>query len=251
MDTNPVIAFRTFISQLGINAEQAVVSSQGGVLGIRAELEISPEDFVQRAEDDFELGGSAALLNSATNAKRAIRCQVNRILSSVGYDPAAIKIKQKLDLIGQLGFLRPRLLRKVDAARNLLEHEYKCPTIEAVEETIELAALFVEASSQALKGFKSEFSIGNENDYLPGSHVSFHNELSFGFSDEKKEFQIRAYKGQRPDDTSGHESFIGRTLIRPSDAIFNCLIRLSIYGDSLWEGKKKQALADFFSQIQK
>lgn len=60
------------------------VTSGGGSFGL-ADLEISPVEFLMLAEDDFERGGLAALVNATANAKRAIVSQLDQLLTSFGY----------------------------------------------------------------------------------------------------------------------------------------------------------------------
>jgi hypothetical protein len=239
-------AIGNLVRELGIGRDKAIVLSCGGFRPEES-LDIAPEHFLQRAEDDLALGGTAALLNCVTNAKRAIRCQIDRVLLTLGYDPKTLKIRQKLELIGILGFVRPRLLQRVDDARNLLEHDYKMPRMEEVEPAVELAILFVEATNRGLNGFEGDFSIGNEEEYVQGGY-RFANELSVGFYENpSKHFVIYGIRDQTAEEDSGKR--IGKVVVDTSDPIYAYLIRISILGHTDWETKKTTAVREFLAAL--
>lgn len=66
----------------------------GGSFGM-ADLKTSPAEFLSLAEDDFERGGLAALVNATTNAKRAIVSQLDQLLISFGYQPLRWNVPKK------------------------------------------------------------------------------------------------------------------------------------------------------------
>ena len=156
---------RQLVVILEIRKEQAIRISSGGS-PLTCPFAVTPEDFLERAEGDFEIGGTAAVLNAITNAKRAIDCQVDTVLAVLGFHPNQISRAQKLQFLLDTGFVAPRILRQVNDARNLLEHEYRSPTPSVVEEALDIAALFVGATSRHLQVFEDEFIIGNENEQL-------------------------------------------------------------------------------------
>ena len=123
---------KTLVATLGIDSDRAVILPNSGDY-LRHNFEVNPEDFLEQAEEDYENGGNAALLNSITNAKRAIRSQIDEALYYLGFDPHKMRIQRMVELLREVGDVAPRILRKVDDTRNLLEHEYKMPTIQEVE----------------------------------------------------------------------------------------------------------------------
>ena len=64
-------------------------------------------------------------------------------------------------LIARCGFAAPRILKRVNDARNLLEHEYVHPTPETTEEALDIATLFVNATRRHFQMFMGEFHVGN------------------------------------------------------------------------------------------
>lgn len=155
------------------------VTSGGGGLDL-FEFEINPYDFLMRAEDDYDLGGDAASLNALTNAKRAITGQMDQALLSFGYPATRWDIPKKLAVLDQLGFMVPRVLRKVSSVRNLLEHEYRRPDNIQVEEALDLAALFLASIRPRLQLFPDEFCVGNRSEQM--DCFSFERQLSFSMS---------------------------------------------------------------------
>ena len=155
-------------------------------------MDITPDDFMDQAEEDLERGGDTALLNALTSAKRAIHAQVDQALGSLGLlDSKSRKQARRFDLFGSLGFVAPRVLSRVTELRNVLEHEYRRPTLEQVHVAVDLAALFVEAAARHLRSFDVEFTLGNDSDILP--RVIFSKGLRFEFDGDDKEYEIHAW----------------------------------------------------------
>jgi hypothetical protein len=140
----------------------AVPSGGGGLL--MHELDVDPYDFLLLAEEDWERGGLAAELNAITNAKRAIVAQMDQALLSFGYPAIPWNVPKKIETLQSLGLVTPRILRRVSATRNLLEHEYRRPSFKDVEDAIDLAALFVASIKPLLMVFGDQFSVGNADE---------------------------------------------------------------------------------------
>ncbi len=76
-----------------------------------------------------------------------------------------MKIKSKVALLKEIGIVAPRILRKVDEPRNSLEHSYKDPTIQEVEDALDIAALFIEATNRSINPIRSWFNMVNSDEY--------------------------------------------------------------------------------------
>ena len=83
-------------------------------------FDIEPEDFLGRAEDDYQQGGTSASLNSINNSKRAIYSKMGQALVWLGFDARRLKVLNKVELLGSLGFVTPRILKRVTTPRNYL-----------------------------------------------------------------------------------------------------------------------------------
>jgi len=190
------VTLRDLILFVGLKRGKAIVLLSGG-LSLWHEFDISPEDFLQQAEDDFELGGNNARLNALSNAKRAIHAQVDEVLLALGFTAVRANFSRKMELLADLGFVSPRMLRRVNDARNVLEHEYHAPTYEQVEEAIDLASLFVGATKRNLENWENDFSVGNEDEQL--GDEAFSNEIIVEFDQEPKSFCVTGYRGIKLD----------------------------------------------------
>jgi len=177
---------------------------------------------LQQAEDDFELKGNAALLNALSNAKRAIHAQIDEVLVALGYKVKGVTFDKKMRTFSDLGFVAPRLMKRVNRARNLLEHEYKLPTLEEVEEAIDLAGLFVSATKRHSELWEHEFTIGNEDEAVDG--FSFSRQLQFRFAEKEKVFEVFAQKDVHSlEDWRPELNTPFCTAVAKLDHMFNCV----------------------------
>ena len=164
--------------------EHGIKKSVSGGSALNSDFESDAEDFLQAAEDEFELIDYAGALN---NANRAISCQIDEVLECLGYHWKRKQLREKLDLIARCGFAAPRILKRVNDARNLLEHEYVHPAPETTEEALDIATLFVNATRRHFQMFMGEFYVGNGAERIDQFH--FRRELVFTFNDNTPEFR--------------------------------------------------------------
>jgi hypothetical protein len=120
--------------------------SEPRAAGIQEALE--PRDFLNFAVDDsVALGDQRNRVNCLGNSKRAIDCQVDRLIQRLGYLPLARKdrwdIPTKLKFIERVGVVAPRILRRLNTLRNRLEHQFSPPTKAQVEDALDVATLFI------------------------------------------------------------------------------------------------------------
>lgn len=143
---------------------------------IKTDFEISPSDFLKYAEDDLASSSAHKYINALSNAKRSLDCQLDTLLIGFGFYGIAKKgywgFPKKIELLKTLGLLAPRVLSKINRTRNLMEHEFKSPDPEKVEDFIDIVSLFLAATVKytlLLKYYK-EIWIANsaqaENKYV-------------------------------------------------------------------------------------
>lgn len=217
----------------------AALPSGGGGLSMH-ELDVDPYDFLLLAEEDWERGGLAAELNAITNAKRAIVAQMDQALLSFGYPATPWKIPKKIDTLQSLGLVAPRILRRVSSVRNLLEHEYRRPSAKDIEDSIDLAALFLASIKPVITLFSDEFFVGNEDEQVDA--FSFENGLMFSMSlfgrKNPPAFHVWARK-------SGAN--VGEALVDYTQHEFPAVVRLAVAADRGF--KLNEALANFCSLV--
>jgi len=170
--------FTKILLNLKIDFSKTIIERLGGgSLGTNTEL--TPKDFIRFSKQDFAAKDKKGLINSLTNAKRAIDCQIDNALEEFGIMPDKIekaseslinelKLSQKdlpfkLKLIQALGLSPGNLTAKVRNLRNKLEHYYKIPNDVEVEEAIEIAELFILSIESKTKILDDEFVISSSN----------------------------------------------------------------------------------------
>ncbi|WP_282193149.1 hypothetical protein [Romboutsia ilealis] len=156
------------------------------------EFEIKPRDFLLYAKDGFKDKSNKGMINTLSNSKRAIDCQIDWILSYLGYDYLNFKESKyseirsvisafeldndtqkdssiKLRFIQALGIAPIFLVSRIRNLRNKLEHEYILPNEIDIKESIEIAELFINSTENIIfNRFITDYSIGNkykENDW--------------------------------------------------------------------------------------
>lgn len=70
---------------------------------------------------------------------------------------------KKIDFLNSVGIISPRILTKINRRRNLLEHEYKNPNEEEVEDALDIAILFINYTNKYLYRALRECNFVNKN----------------------------------------------------------------------------------------
>ena len=108
--------------------------------------EVTPREYLQFASADLAEGQQRSRINAIGNAKRAIHSHVDFLLHNCGRCLRQANFPTKLQTLQKLGVVAPSLLNKYNRLRNLMEHEYVCPTQEQASEVVDVATLFIEAT---------------------------------------------------------------------------------------------------------
>ena len=110
-------------------------------------FELLPKDFIKFAEEDLNNNDNKSLINSLSNIKRAIDCRVESLLYLFGFYEKSKNenwaFPKKMDLLSKVGVIAQRILKKVNRKRNELEHDFKKPSRENVEDFFDVANLFL------------------------------------------------------------------------------------------------------------
>lgn len=165
-----------------ISRETAVLVDFGGFAIDTYEMNTDPYTFLMQAENDYYQGQSSAALNSISNARRSIFCQVDQALLTFGIEPDR-DYRKNIEKLQRLGLSMPRILRKVSKYRNLLEHEYRIPTKDQIEDALDLASLFLNSINPVLKNIYNEFQLANRDEQV--DDFDFRRNLLFDFRNDK------------------------------------------------------------------
>jgi hypothetical protein len=109
-------------------------------------------------------------VNALSNAKRALDCQVICLLDIFGL----LKIAEskrwgfptKIEALSKIGILAPKILNKINKARNLLEHEFSNPNPDQVNDFIDIVTLFIESTRRYLDNYVNYIETSWINDKL-------------------------------------------------------------------------------------
>lgn len=137
---------------------------------VQVPFPIKPEEYLYFAETDIEESSTRGLVNALSNAKRSLDARVDSVLIAFGLFQIARDrrwtVPKKLEKLSTLGVLTPRVLTKLNRTRNLIEHEFHCPTREQVEDFIDVVALFNESTRLYL------FKVPNDGQVMRTEHDS-------------------------------------------------------------------------------
>ncbi len=127
---------------------------------------ISSAEYLKFAEEDLKEDSDRGRVNALSNAKRSLD---SRIESGFGFHKTAKtecwRMPKKLSVLSDLGILTPRVLTKLNRTRNLIEHEFHCPTREEVEDFVDVVALFNESTKVYLNHLPNDADIGDDDNH--------------------------------------------------------------------------------------
>ena len=151
-------------------------------------FDITAKEFVSFANRDLDEDGKHGLVNALSNAKRAIDCQIDAVTSVLGIKKQR-SFPKKADNFVKLGLLAPRVIKRINQQRNYLEHEYKIPNAERVEDAVDTATLFVELTQRIFRSFRTSYTFGGTENF---GHSSDYGKdfVSVNFSPSTKVFYI-------------------------------------------------------------
>ena len=163
-------------------------------------------------------------MNALSNSKRAINCQIDKMLLCYGINAKKWKLTnlpKKLELLQELNIIAPNIVRKIIRMRNDLEHEYKHPEKEKVEDAIDISNLFIEASNRKLEIWEHFYIVDKEYEAW-----DFENDIDIWFFQNKSEFKIIGHKnykkiGENIINTTNKEEYkaLLKLAISPEDEI--------------------------------
>jgi hypothetical protein len=227
---------KKFCVEHDIDMSKCGVSISGGSFTL-VDLETSPIEFLNLAEEDFQRGGLSARLNATTNAKRAIVSQMDQLLISLGYKSFDWKVPRKIAQVQALGLFTPGIVRKMIKLRNTLEHEYKAPTLLQAGEIVDIASLFVMSMSAMFIPFDDELQFSLVKASARDRPIKY---LTAGLHRDAGSvfYTVYAYKAG-----DSKEVCLGQCNIPSGHVLFDPLVKLS--ASLMMKYKVDQACKDF------
>lgn len=133
-------------------------------------FELTPQNFMSYAEKDLNEDDVRSRVNALGNIKRAIDCRLDSLIYLFGFYPKAKKENwsfiSKTKILNNHKVIAPRILSKINKMRNKLEHDFKIPSHEEVEDALDIAHLFILYTDIfTQKTFSTlDFEVNNSND---------------------------------------------------------------------------------------
>lgn len=125
-------------------------------------FEITAQEFLAFSNRDLSTDGKHSLVNALSNAKRSIDCQIDAVIATLDIKKDR-SFPRKVDNFTRLGLIAPRIIKRINQQRNYLEHEYKVPELERVEDAVDTAQLFVEVTQRVFRQFPLQYSFGSSD----------------------------------------------------------------------------------------
>ncbi|MFO1514071.1 MAG: hypothetical protein U1F83_14315 [Verrucomicrobiota bacterium] len=251
---------RSFIERAKLDFSDLYFTASDGT-GLYSDYAIKPTDFITFAKADFYTPDTRGLVNALSNAKRAIDCQADSFLQSIGIDPDAID-KQlgrdgmtsiafgktskegplKFRLLEALGIATPSIVGRMRTLRNLLEHEYRKPSRRNVSDAIGIAELFVQACSGKMKSMYDGIGLGSGvTKAKPENHVT--KEFYIRFEPKpQSHFEVVYWNRELPNSGECHEL---KVQIGSSD--FVPLLKLNCLAD--WDKDMTEPVRNFLTEL--
>jgi hypothetical protein len=154
-------------SVLGLIIDE--LKKEGSTCDVRWEkvplYDISSSEFLSFVRQDLEEYSEKGRINALSNAKRAIECRVDEILTLSNLKSFSSRhrwgLLYKLEVLKKLGVVAPpQLIRSITSKRNLLEHEYVRPSREETINFAGITELFLSATDKYVeKGYISSATL--------------------------------------------------------------------------------------------
>lgn len=195
------------------------------------EQDVQPFEFLSFAENDLVTGDKQGLVNALSNAKRAIDAEVDKVLGRFALSERR-NFPHKMNILRDMGVVAPRIVNKVIRARNLLEHEYKLPDKTSVEDSVDIANLFVYALDSVMVFFCDHYFFGTFVDGKFNKHGEplMEKEVFVEFDEDNPRFLLTAYSLDNKLYEDGYQrisQYVGQSLITPKDKGYPQLIGIS------------------------
>lgn len=119
--------------------------------------DINPAEFLSFARQDLEEDSEKGRVNAIGNAKRAIGCRADEILTFSNLKSFSSHhrwaLPYKLLVLRKLGISAPDMLRDyITSKRNIIEHEYVRPNREETRHLADITELFLSATDKYVEG---------------------------------------------------------------------------------------------------
>lgn len=138
--------------------------------------EVDALQFLSFSKQDVEEDSEKGRVNALSNAKRAIECRMDEFLKLSNLEVFSSRHKwnlpYKIMVLRTFGVPTPDILKRlINTKRRLLEHRYEIPKErQEIQDAVELAELFLEASRQYVeRGYIASAIVSSTSWFKPGA----------------------------------------------------------------------------------
>jgi hypothetical protein len=142
------MTFKDSLSKVKLDLTSIIYLPNGEEHYPSIDFQITPNDFLSYSKEDILVKNDRGIINAISNAKRAIDCQIDSVLSAIGLTHTELsKFKKitepfinflninedvgfKLKIIHGLNLAPSYIISKARVLRHKLEHNYEKPTID-------------------------------------------------------------------------------------------------------------------------
>jgi hypothetical protein len=167
-------------------------------------FKVMPRQYLSFAQQDIESGLEHRYINAITNIRRAVNCQVDRLIKLLLYYNISLRDKwssqRKLQFLMSMEIITKNELYKMAATRNITEHFYIQPHPEKVMSALSTATEFIDSTEPYASYFKvvSEYTNDTPEKYEGISNLSVRLHYNYRMlviaSADKKLIKIRRDK---------------------------------------------------------
>lgn len=104
--------------------------------------DISPEEFLNFAENAIVSESKEGMISAISNLKRALDCEMDMFFESINlnsiFKKKSLKFEKKTQFLADIGLFPIKTINKLNSIRNKMEHEYKAPEISDLHAYYEL-----------------------------------------------------------------------------------------------------------------
>lgn len=225
-------------------------------------FDIKPIEYLKFAKLNLQSMTKQSCVDAIGNIKRAIECQIDVLITSLGYDYKTFDSSEKyietknflyqnykgkdipgiipkLKLLNILGLAPTILISSIRNLRNKMEHEYTIPTYKEANEAIEVAELFIYSSTYKYEWTSTHILISNRDDFFNEKEDRCHSSKSYIILSYTSE--LKQNKCYIESNISEDEKY--KIILTPEDkyyidiiyALFNedCLLLPRIFGSNI------------------
>jgi len=189
---------------------------------------LSAHDLLSFAIADLEEGESSRhLVNSLSNAKKALHLRLEDVCLGFGcVDLKNVRnFPQLISYARNCGLVAPRILERLNARRNVIEHEFEVPSKAELETFVDVVQLFLAATDRWESRLPCQ--MGYHDEAVTASNGKLLREIQFDWSNGRVSLAFKSAGAgngysERPDYVEFHS---------PSDEFFRC-VRFLLENDS-------------------